>query len=576
MKTMIIIKTKAFLPICLLTLLLFQVSCSDFLEVEPQNEITLENFWNEKSDVNNIVTGCYSALQSKNVISRMMVWGESRSENIVEGQNIERDVNLQKVLKENIDASNSYTTWNDFYTIINRCNIVMKYAPSVAQKDLAYTDGDLRATIAEVTALRSLCYFYLIRTFRDVPYSTTAFTDDDQVMDLPATPFEAVLDSCIASLEAVQGDAMRYYPTTKPLYQTGRITQAAIHAMLADMYLWKKDYANCVKYCDLVIDIKRQDALSNGLQSNEELFNGFPLYTSYNSDGSFGNAYNKIFVEGNSAESIFEITFTGDENMPSNLSTNDFYGVGTAYPGLMFPSDFIALDVRDAMFNVFRNSLDGRSYESLRPLTGGTMYGINKYVNASNARFQVNGTAVSGDWGGMYASVEQNKSNWIIYRLTDVMLMKAEALTQMMGDGENITDTDRQLAQQAFTLVNAVNKRSIYQQNPTDTLRFADYSTKNVLTDLVYDERERELMFEGKRWYDLVRRSQREGNTNYLLQKVVLKGSGNSSVVQSTLARMNAIYWPYNIEELKVNHNLTQNPAFGGGVSSNYDKTAGQ
>ena len=26
-------------------------SCSDFLEIEPLNEIVLENFWNEKADV---------------------------------------------------------------------------------------------------------------------------------------------------------------------------------------------------------------------------------------------------------------------------------------------------------------------------------------------------------------------------------------------------------------------------------------------------------------------------------------------------------------------------------------------
>ena len=71
-----------------------------------------------------------------------------------------------------------------------------------------------------------------------------------------------------------------------------------------------------------------------------------------------------------------------------------------------------------------------------------------------------------------------------------------------------------------------------------------------------------------------MRRSQRDGNTSYLLSKVVQKGSENSSVVQSKLARMDAIYWPYNIDELKVNHNLVQNPAFGSGENGNYEKTA--
>lgn len=36
---------------------------------------------------------------------------------------------------------------------------------------------------------------------------------------------------------------------------------------------------------------------------------------------------------------------------------------------------------------------------------------------------------------------------------------------------------------------------------------------------------------------------------------------------------MDYIYWPYNIDELKVNKNLIQNPAFGSGEDSNISKT---
>ena len=51
------------------------VSCSDFLEIEPQELIVLDKFWNEEADVNSMVSGCYSTMQSQAVISRMMVWG---------------------------------------------------------------------------------------------------------------------------------------------------------------------------------------------------------------------------------------------------------------------------------------------------------------------------------------------------------------------------------------------------------------------------------------------------------------------------------------------------------------------
>jgi hypothetical protein len=37
---------------------------------------------------------------------------------------------------------------------------------------------------------------------------------------------------------------------------------------------------------------------------------------------------------------------------------------------------------------------------------------------------------------------------------------------------------------------------------------------------------------------------------------------------------MDAIFWPYNIDELKVNNSLVQNPAFGSGEDDSYQNTA--
>ena len=37
--------------------------CGDFLDIKPLNDIVLENFWDEKSDVDNMISGCYSTMQ---------------------------------------------------------------------------------------------------------------------------------------------------------------------------------------------------------------------------------------------------------------------------------------------------------------------------------------------------------------------------------------------------------------------------------------------------------------------------------------------------------------------------------
>jgi len=550
----------------------FSVACSDFLQIEPQEIIVLDKYWNEEADVESVVAGCYSSMQSQSVVGRMMVWGEFRSDNIVGGKNFENNVQIANIFKENINASNTYAKWGDFYNVINRCNTVLKYAPQVAERDPAYTPSKLNATIAEVSALRDLMYFYLIRTFRDVPFVTEPYLNDSQEMQVPAAPFDSVLTVLIEDLEAKQQLAVRRYPVSQTYYQHGRITQDAIHALLADMYLWKQDYQNAVKYADMVIDAKldeykeTQQRLNTQLSTlNSQLIDGFPLISdSYATTNYYGNAFEEIFGQGNSRESIFELIFMNDDDMLANQAVSDFYGNATTFPGLVRPADFIGTDVSDETFSIFLSKYDSRFYENLQPVQGqSNTYGINKYafpqsmVNMGKAEPEAN-------YGTAYADGKCH-SNWVIYRLSDVMLIKAEALVEMASD-EDITSL-----QEAFAIVNAINKRSNCDKEKKD-LDWNAYSSKSLMRALVLEERQRELMFEGKRWYDLVRRARRDSTTDYLVGVVARKGSSGSAI-SSKLSRMDAIFWPYHIDELKVNRYLKQNPAFGSGEDSSIERT---
>ena len=154
------------------------------------------------------------------------------------------------------------------------------------------------------------------------------------------------------------------------------------------------------------------------------------------------------------------------------------------------------------------------------------------------------------------------------------MLLKAEALTQMLREGsdQETIDYNTPILDQAFTLVNAVNKRSVCEQQMVDTLVRTDYGTKSQMETLVFQERQRELMFEGKRWFDLVRLCQRNGNTQALSEAALRKVTTGGSIIANKLTKMDAIYWPYNYEELKVNSKLEQNPAFSSGENDSYAK----
>ena len=115
-------------------------SCNDFLTILPTDKIVLEDFWKTKEDVENVVAESYRLMTQWDFTSRLLVWGELRGDNVIEGNGVPSDV--KNILEANLLPSNGYVTWNIFYQIINNCNIVLKYAPGVLDEDPDFTLGD--------------------------------------------------------------------------------------------------------------------------------------------------------------------------------------------------------------------------------------------------------------------------------------------------------------------------------------------------------------------------------------------------------------------------------------------------
>lgn len=556
---------KLFAGILPVTVLLASAlcSCDDFLSIEPQNEIVLENYWTEEADVNSVLNSCYAQLESSDCVNRMLVWGELRSDNMTNGSGTAYD--LQQILKENILETNNYTNWQSFYNVINRCNTVIYYAPEVNQKDPNFTDAELRATIAEAKTLRSLCYFYLIRAFRDVPYITYPSNDDTQEYQVPASKFDVVLDSLIADVESVKDDAVRSYGE-ESVENTCRITRWACYALLADLYLWKGDWQRCIDYCDLVIDRKIQEYEEeyeeNPTVMTTELYGKYPLISESTASSSYaGNTYNEIFGEGNSFESIFELNFVQNQSV-TNSTVSSFFGNNSTRTGQIGVPSFIFADAYAGLNDYFKKT-DCRYLENMTEINS-KVY-IMKYVN-ENVSFRTSTTTGAAP---TVNATQRNQAyaNWIIYRLTDVMLMRAEAEVELAGDvtaDTPLTEEQTQHYRNAFACVSAIWKRANNKRvATTDTLVYDDYATSRTdMENLVLDERQRELMFEGKRWFDLVRISRRDGENTRMINKVLPKFQENTSVIRIKLATQDILYWPYNREELKQNPYLTQNPAY--------------
>ena len=551
-------------------------SCGDYLDTLPLNDVVLENYWTEKKDVTSVLNSCYESLENRESILRMAVWGELRSENIVAGTASNND--LLDALKETLLPSSSLTLWSILYQTINRCNTVIHYAPGVQEIDPNYTYAELQATIAEATFIRDLCYFYLLRTFGSVPMVFQASISDDADFEVaPTAAFTyqdgkweigPALEMLINDLKGVEDKAVRRYyddsklknsdAASKARENSSRVTRYAIYALLAELNLWKGDFDETIRYCDLIIDYKKkqyEEKKDNlGTISDMMLFNDIPLILECIDGGTkCGNAQTEIFGTGNSFESIFELSFRIQQG--SNDYVAQYYGTNGTPLGNLATTDENRKDVITGTNAVFSKD-DCRAYGTMEGRNGRVT--IAKYV-ASSVEMS-NRLKTLNDESGAGIRITRRSdayANWIIYRLTDIMLMKAEAL---VFKGEEYFE-------QAFDLVDAVNRRArnITSAGDPDALKLTDYNSNmtKMLEDLILPERKREFMFEGKRWYDLVRYSIRVGNNTYLSKQATTKYQINVNAIQIKLSNPYTLFWPINKDELKRNINLKQNPAYG-------------
>ncbi|MBO4811803.1 MAG: RagB/SusD family nutrient uptake outer membrane protein [Prevotella sp.] len=594
--------------ICLLSFSVALTSCLEH-SILPDDKVVEENFWKTKEDVQSMVTAAYAAMASEPVITRLIIWGDFRSDELV-GNTEKLSGSIPDALKEieavSIQTTNQFATWSDFYDVINKCNIVLEKAEKVLYEDPNYTQSDYESHCCQMLALRSLCYFYLVRNFRDVPYYEYAHTTSSQVKELRQSAPATVLESIIQTLEQVASNSNCPRSNNFAVSEWRRVgwfTLDGVKALLADVYLWRAsvmhtsaDYQRCVELCDQIIESKRSQHVKGRNETEEK---PYPLTDNNN----FTDAYSALYVTQNAEESIFELQ---SRNNAALCKYYYKYGDNNSTEGYLKASGIFAnstdadANLGNAKVNantVFSTS-DLRFYSSHFTAADASFYDVRKMVSQQEIRRK---TGEARTQSRTFANYDQN---YIVYRLPDVMLMKAEALVQQMQDtiaGSSdeqktaVMEANAELRKQAFDLVEAVNTRSCYADDRANYAldvawqkgnRYKDFSKVQMET-LVMEERLRELCFEGKRWYDLMRYNYRhiEGvryNETYgqmiaaagstelelpalykdMLELMTRSLSEDRLAVQAKMHNESYLYMPIPENDINLCDQLVQNPAY--------------
>ena len=560
--------------------LIFLTSCVDTV-ILPDNKTVDEDYWQKKSEVDAVVSTAYAQLRDASAIRNMIVWGDFRSDELVVTSTLPSSAAyrtaLQQIYSFNIETENAFTSWYPFYSAINYCNLVLEKAESVIAIDPDYTRGDYDANKAQVLALRAFCYFYLTKVFHDIPVTPAAYLNSSDDLNAPQSDPDAVLTMCIEDLKEASKYAISG-STYGDWRDKGYLNLDGINAILADIYLWRasvnrdaSDYEACVEYCDQIIKAKKE---AYELKPSRRRWGGDEEKKDY-----YLSEYNEMFSDifgqtgQNADESIFELQFRSSNANNTGLDQMYFRYNNASSNGYGYLKAASVYGKVDATGNgVWNNSVDQRLYEFLYDAasTSTEQFGVRKFVATTSAG--INNTADSKR--DTRANVYQN---WILYRLTDVMLMKAEALVQLYNIGGKAEGDNRN--EQAFAICQYINNRSLSDANKSSyAMKYSVY--KDKMEELVLAERARELCFEGKRWFDLMRYNYRHTATkanlkqklsdeNYTIvtnseafYELALRKYAVPTTMKAKIRDERYLYMPINQDEVEINTNLVQNPVY--------------
>ena len=363
-------------------LVVFSVtSCKDWLYLEPEDAIIVQEYWNSKEEVHAAVMGIYSSMLQDHP-ERFLIWGEIRCEMV------KSDFYSDYIYVNNGDIlpTLSIVRWSPLYRTINQCNTVIVKAPEVQAKDASFTDKMLDNYLAEAYAVRALMYFYLARYYGEVPIILEPTLDDTKEIRVAKSSQIEVLKQVESDLNYAESRAASTYGDIAN--DKGRITRAGINAIQSDLYLWMEDYENSIKACNKVINSGKF-----GLVPNDDFW------------------FNTLYHQCNSIEGIFELQYTTEYQNPL-LFEFEYNRLFYASPDVMeqyFPVNiYLPADSADIRG-------DRCAYRSSRN------YIIWKYIGLNRSEAKAD---------------DESISNFYIYRYADILLLKAEALAMRSAEGD--------------------------------------------------------------------------------------------------------------------------------------------
>lgn len=456
MKKSIIFSNVKYVAPALVLSLFLATGCDDFLDVPPQGQPPVEQFWQSEEDATKAVNAIYGNLRGWTNVAFAPIALESVGSDDAEKGSSPSDATFMN----NFDNFTATSTegqildfWNGRYQDINLCNQVLDNIPGIEMNEA------LKARyLAEAKFVRAYAYFRLVRAFGDVPLRLKVPVEPSEY-NIPRTPKAEVY----AAIEQDLTDAAAALPVSYTGADVGRATKGAALALHAKVAMYQPNrWADVLELTEQVKDL------------------GYSLFDDY--EGLF-----RIENENNS-ESIFEIQAALIAGNPeaSNSQYSQVQGVrGSSGGGWGFnvPTQDLADayeddDPRRDATIIFRGETTPKG--DAIPVSGDNpMYNQKSYVPFS-------------EWvSGFNEGCQQNIR---VLRYADVLLMNAEA-------NNELGNTTAALA----SLEEVRSRARALAADPLTALPEVTTTNQAELRQAIWHERRVELAMEFDRYFDVIR-----------------------------------------------------------------------
>ncbi|MFK8165069.1 MAG: RagB/SusD family nutrient uptake outer membrane protein [Lewinella sp.] len=200
-------------------------SCGEeFLDRQPIDQISVENFYRTESDLESGILAAYTALQSQQYFGEGWRLDETASDD--SRQNFGSALDNFNVTA---GASEVRNYWAGRYRLVTLANVMIEKAPA-AEVSQEVVDQ----LVAEARFLRAIAYYDLVRIFGGVPKITTIPSLDQDLL-YPRSSVSEIYD-------LIKED-LAYAADILPLERDmGRATAGAANAFLASVHLTLEEY----------------------------------------------------------------------------------------------------------------------------------------------------------------------------------------------------------------------------------------------------------------------------------------------------------------------------------------------